>query len=101
MDTAFNVSKWCLLFQNALLRLFHTRDANANASARKFTRPTQTQAQCNRASAIEYSKMMDEVDVLVLLFFLLLGDSQQSMSFSYRIAKSTISSIVRETCSLI
>lgn len=35
------------------------------------------------------------------IHYLAYGDSQQSMSFSYRIAKSTISSIVRETCSLI
>jgi len=35
------------------------------------------------------------------IHYLAYGDSQQSMSFSYRIAKSTISSIVRETCSSI
>ena len=35
--------------------------SNANASTEQY------------ASAIEYSKMVDEVDVLVLLFFLLLG----------------------------
>ena len=34
-------------FFSERLRLVHTCDANANASTRKFTRPTQTQAQCN------------------------------------------------------
>ena len=35
------------------------------------------------------------------LCFLASGDSQQSLSFSYRIGKATVSKIVSETCEVI
>ena len=37
----------------------------------------------------------------VTLHFLATGDSQQSISYSYRIGNSTVSSIISETCDAI
>ena len=37
-------------------------------------------------------------DLVLTLRFLAIGDSQQSLSFSYRLGKATVSKIISETC---